>query len=544
VRRISGSWATLIALGALLILSVALSLDAIREAARADRAAARALNHIASLSAWEFAEQAASDLAMSSQITSWFARRVPDHSRLPPPDSLFELSGGLVCECPPLLLGTGYASVELRTTGREEAVFTGDGWRAGDSAALRAIAPVAVRYARPASPLVRDSTASRLVAWHDGDSAGGRLLLVRLAREESGAPQALFASLVRPDSLRALFERTRRQTRLLPASLTAGLPASALVSLTVRTPSGAILFDLPSSEPLAAHGVARDTLGEAEGRLVVEVRLSRRAAAIVGGLTPGGPDQALVMLSAAVLLIGAAAWQVRRQGQLSRARTEFIASVSHELLTPLGLITAYVETMLAGRVRDTGERRRFLDVVLRETQRLTRFVDNVLRFAASDRPERHLSRQPVRLLELAVEACHDLEPLTRSRAVRVETSGDDTVEVLGDRDALRQVLLNALDNAVKYGPPGQRIGVSVERAADGARLIIDDEGRGIPTSDRSRVLQPYVRLASALDREARAGSGIGLAVVHSIVRQHGGTVALHDAPGGGLRLLITVPLRQ
>jgi signal transduction histidine kinase len=200
--------------------------------------------------------------------------------------------------------------------------------------------------------------------------------------------------------------------------------------------------------------------------------------------------------------------------------------------------------MLANRVRDDGERRRFLDVVLRETQRLTRFVDNVLRFAASDRPERNLVRQPVRLLELAVEACRDLEPLTRSRDMHVETSGDDTVEVLGDRDALRQILLNALDNAVKYGPNGQHIRVSIDRGDGVARLTIDDEGTGIPAADRARVLQPYVRLASALDADAKAGSGIGLAVVQSIVRQLGGAVALEDAPGRGLRLAITLPLQR
>ena len=114
------------------------------------------------------------------------------------------------------------------------------------------------------------------------------------------------------------------------------------------------------------------------------------------------------------------------------------------------------------------------------------------------------------------------------------------VIVSADRDALRQVLLNLLDNAVKYGPPGQTITVGTEAAGDRVRIFVEDQGPGIPHEDRQRVWEPYVRLGRAAE-EATGGSGIGLAVVRELVSLHNGRTRVEGAPGGGARMVVELP---
>jgi signal transduction histidine kinase len=132
-------------------------------------------------------------------------------------------------------------------------------------------------------------------------------------------------------------------------------------------------------------------------------------------------------------------------------------------------------------------------------------------------------------------------PLARARRMTIATKLDASAVVLVDRDALRQVLLNLLDNAAKYGPSGQTITVGSEISGDHARVWVEDQGPGIPHEDRHRVWEPYVRL----NREAESttgGSGIGLSVVRELVTMHGGRTRAESAPGGGARLVIELPL--
>src|SRR6185503_21283979 len=110
-------------------------------------------------------------------------------------------------------------------------------------------------------------------------------------------------------------------------------------------------------------------------------------------------------------------------------------------------------------------------------------------------------------------------------------------------DALRQVLLNLLDNAAKYGPAGQTITVGSEIAGEHARIWVEDEGPGIPNEDRHRVWEPYVRLNREAE-SATGGSGIGLSVVRELVTLHGGRTRAESAPGGGARVVIELPLTQ
>jgi signal transduction histidine kinase len=110
--------------------------------------------------------------------------------------------------------------------------------------------------------------------------------------------------------------------------------------------------------------------------------------------------------------------------------------------------------------------------------------------------------------------------------------------VVADDHALRRVLLNLLDNAVKYGPQGQTVSIELRAVDHGAQLTVDDAGPGIPVADRTRVFEPFMRL----DHDAEGGSGIGLAIVRELVAAMHGTVVIEDAPSGGTRVRLTLPV--
>jgi signal transduction histidine kinase len=130
--------------------------------------------------------------------------------------------------------------------------------------------------------------------------------------------------------------------------------------------------------------------------------------------------------------------------------------------------------------------------------------------------------------------------MCQARGVEVRTELEDGVTAPVDRAALRRIMLNLMENALKYGPDEQRITVGVALFGDVVRLWVDDEGEGIPRSDRERVFDSFYRLSRELDRRI-TGSGIGLAVVRQLATLHNGRAWAEEAPGGGARLVVEFP---
>jgi signal transduction histidine kinase len=185
-----------------------------------------------------------------------------------------------------------------------------------------------------------------------------------------------------------------------------------------------------------------------------------------------------------------------------------------------------------------------------ESRRLSQLVENVLSFSSAERAMLRLARLPVDSPEVAREAAAAIAPRLPAGRARVVVHAPAPCVVRGDRDALRQVVLNLLDNAVKYGPPGQQVTVRVDaRPAAGRRdaavvLAVEDQGPGIAPACRERVFEPFVRVGRGGrggDADAAPGYGIGLAVVRHVARLHDAAVAVDDAPGGGARVTLTFP---
>ena len=237
---------------------------------------------------------------------------------------------------------------------------------------------------------------------------------------------------------------------------------------------------------------------------------------------------------------------LRREFALSRMKTELVANVSHELKTPLALIRLFGETLLLGRVKDEAKMREYHEVIVRESERLSQLVANVLSFASLESGARPF--QPERLdLRRAVEetlAGYRLQLEGKGFHVDFEVSGD--IPPIGlDRAGATQAFLNLLDNAVKYSPGrkegGNGITVRLSSASGRVRLSVADRGIGISAGEREKIFDLFYR-SPHVRTLGLPGSGLGLALVRHIAAAHGGSVEVESTPGEGSTFTLSFPI--
>jgi signal transduction histidine kinase len=235
-------------------------------------------------------------------------------------------------------------------------------------------------------------------------------------------------------------------------------------------------------------------------------------------------------------------------------RSGFTAAVSHELRTPLAHVNALSETLLLGRAESPEQAQRWLRAIHREGRRLSVLTENVLLHARGERRGIRAAPQWTDVGAVVHDAVSLVEAQAQARSARIVITGtavDSTVGGAGgwvDAAAVRQIVINFIENALKFGPEGQTVTVTVdlERAAapNGAggllRLSVDDEGPGVPHADRDRIWQPFVRLAEG--GSAPTGTGLGLSVVRQLVAELGGRWSVFDVPGRGARFRVVLPL--
>jgi signal transduction histidine kinase len=272
----------------------------------------------------------------------------------------------------------------------------------------------------------------------------------------------------------------------------------------------------------------------------VTVALQHRS--ISSAVLPPVPDGRLWLvgvlgvLAVAVLIVGIGASQ--RELLLARARSDFMAGVSHELRMPLAQILLAGETLALQRERSDAERTGLSRSIVREARRLTGIVDNVLFFSRSDsgRPQVHM--QAVQVGALFDNVIESVELALADAGQSITISAGAELRVLADADVMRHAIVNVVDNAIKYGKATQRIVLSAERSGDNRVLIhVDDEGPGIPVADRTRVFEAYERLARDQASE-RTGTGLGLAIVRRIAEACGGRAWIETSPAGGARVTL------
>jgi signal transduction histidine kinase len=216
------------------------------------------------------------------------------------------------------------------------------------------------------------------------------------------------------------------------------------------------------------------------------------------------------------------------------SQRRFVSDASHELRSPITSIRQHGEVALAHPDRVTAAE--LAKVVLAEQERMQRLVEDLLLLARADE-RAPLAREPVDLDDLAFE---EGSRLRSTGSKQVDTSGVSAARVEGDADALRWMIRNVGDNAARHA--SGRVEITLVERSDKAVLTIDDDGPGIPESERARVLQRFVRLDEARSRD-EGGSGLGLSIVDEMVRAHGGSVSIEQSPLGGARVRITLPVQ-
>lgn len=377
-----------------------------------------------------------------------------------------------------------------------------------------------------------------------GTHAGApRLLNFVVSRDTLGEPLVIYGFETDPNAFLApIFTSIRTRNSLLPPSLVRDAVEDSVMAVAVQAPDGTPLYSSAPARAFPPEFSATEQLPPAFGRLSLKVALRPALAPqlIVGGLPQSRLPSLLALLALTAGLLAVALRQLRRQQELIRLRTHFISGVSHELRTPLAQIRWFAELLRMGKLRTESERERSLRIIDQEARRLTYLVENVLSFSRAEQGKSRVS--PV-ILELEAEVRDALEtfaPLARARDATLRAELEVGLIVRADPDALRQVLLNLLDNAAKYGPPGQAIIVGTAGQGSHVRFWVEDEGPGIPAGDRERVWEPYTRLERGAERTT-GGSGIGLAVVRELVELHEGHAWIESGAHGGTRIVIELP---
>ena len=219
---------------------------------------------------------------------------------------------------------------------------------------------------------------------------------------------------------------------------------------------------------------------------------------------------------------------------------QFSADASHELQTPLTILQGELEVALRAP-RSPAEYQRVLASALEECERLASLVDGLLLLARADAGVLRMERQPVDLAPLVEEVGAQVRMLADAHALTLRYGLVEPLIIQGDHTHLRRLLLNLLDNSLKYTPPGGRVTLTVQRQDAWAALRVSDTGIGLSPEEQTHILQRFYRAANAQVHEA-GGAGLGLCIAHSIAQAHGGYMQVESAPGRGSTFTVFLPL--
>ncbi|HBH79067.1 MAG TPA: PAS domain-containing sensor histidine kinase [Nitrospira sp.] len=238
--------------------------------------------------------------------------------------------------------------------------------------------------------------------------------------------------------------------------------------------------------------------------------------------------------------------------RLEKIRKDFVANVSHELRTPLTSIKGYVEALLDGGKDDPSVAGRFLDIILKQSDRLNLIIEDLLELSKIESGQISLREEPIEVRALVDRTLSTIKPIADRKGHRLVTALDPSLPLIaGDDDRLVQVLTNLLDNAIKYTPGGGTITIrgtpspsphTAEPSLNTIDLIVADTGIGIPEKDRPRIFERFYRVDKARSRDL-GGTGLGLAIVKHLVEGHGGQVWVEANYPQGSRFVVRLPIK-
>ncbi|MGE0441995.1 MAG: sensor histidine kinase [Gemmatimonadales bacterium] len=556
-------------LGAALVCVVLATIGAVRSARSNQRIADAALSGYARFAAWSYQQHLAETIrAVSTEVLGAVNHGSSLHTSLQIPDAR-ELGHYLPydprcgCHRPRMAPSpTAFFGFEL---GRDTIAVAGnqappgqEGWLA-DPIAVPPEGPASADPARRHDPELTVGERAWLVdtltrvarqgrspwgyRWLVGQAPAGTVVLAVSLMPTSRGDTIVYAAQFARASFDSMLGAVLDDEGLLPDAFV-DRGNRDILALEVVDAAGARLFGAGVPDAWRRDALTRTPEGYGGLGIRVEIRPDRADRLVIGGLPRSRLPLLLALLALAAALAVAAVVQFRREFRFATSRARFVANVSHELRTPLAQIRLAVDTVRLGRERDPERQTAALSLVDREVTRLQHLVDGVLRFARGERADVGEPRAGIDVVAEVEAVVAEFAPLVAPRGVAIAVSPAGRPVVSQRAGALRQVLLNLLDNAAKYGPEGQTIRVIVAaRPGGGARITVLDEGPGVPPEERERIWLPFERGTNAAVR-AIGGSGIGLTIVREIVVQHGGSAELLGAPeGGGFRIDWPGPVR-
>lgn len=226
--------------------------------------------------------------------------------------------------------------------------------------------------------------------------------------------------------------------------------------------------------------------------------------------------------------------------KLEKMRSQFVANVSHELKTPLTSIKGFSETLKF--VEDEETRIKFLDIINEESERLTRLINDILTLSSIEHTKT-VKNEWIDIVRETEKIYHLLAPKAESKNVHLNLRLPEAVYIQGDSDNYKQLILNLVDNAIKYTKEDGEVNILVDKMEDALRITIQDTGIGIPKKHLSRIFERFYRVDKARDR-AMGGTGLGLAIVKHIVLSMGGTIDVDSKMGEGTAFTIIIPMNQ
>jgi two-component system phosphate regulon sensor histidine kinase PhoR len=224
--------------------------------------------------------------------------------------------------------------------------------------------------------------------------------------------------------------------------------------------------------------------------------------------------------------------------RLEAIRRDFVANVSHELRTPMASIRAMAETLREGALNDVEVADRFLSTIIAESERLTRISDDLL--TLSDAESRPPDADEFSLTQIVEQIVRRISTQAESARISLSMDAGDDVRIVGSRDLIEQVVVNLLDNAIKYTPAGGAIKTCVRREGDKAILTVADTGIGILQEHLPRIFERFYRVDKARSRQS-GGTGLGLSIVKNIVEAHGGSVSVTSEYNHGTTFIVALP---
>jgi two-component system, OmpR family, phosphate regulon sensor histidine kinase PhoR len=220
--------------------------------------------------------------------------------------------------------------------------------------------------------------------------------------------------------------------------------------------------------------------------------------------------------------------------KLQKVRSEFLGNVSHELRTPIFAIQGFIETLLNGAVDDASVNRAFLEKTKTNADRLNALLEDLINISQIESGEMKMSFRYFNVNEFLETVVRDFQEMGRQKKISVSDtySTASNVEVLGDRDRLRQALSNLIDNAIKYSAPGAEVVISSEEIQESVRISVADTGAGIAPEHLTRIFERFYRVDKDRSREV-GGTGLGLAIVKHIIEAHGSSIEVESRSGKG-----------